>query len=127
MEPKWVLIVDDDETIRVVLAELFLFEGYNVYTAENGQEALAVIELVRFDALLVDLSMPVMDGWQLRRALRDRGTLTPFLAMTASARSPAELARELNATACLIKPFDSDTVLRAVDRAIHQTGRLVPT
>ncbi len=119
MEAARILIVDDDESIRVVLAEFFREEGYLVETAANGRQALDAVDRSAFDVLLVDLSMPVMNGAELRRSLKDRQSSIPFIAMTAALRSTDALASELDATAYLLKPFDVEAVLKTVDGVLR--------
>ena len=116
---RQILIVEDDSTIRSVLADLFAFEGYGVATAANGREALAIVERSTIDVLLTDLAMPVMDGWVLGRMLRARGSRIPIIVMTATARDLAEEARELDAAAYLVKPFDLGTVVAVVAQTIR--------
>jgi len=114
-----ILVVDDDAAIRSLLAELFREEGYEVQTAVHGRQALDLTQRSPFDVILTDMSMPVMDGGQLARALKDRCVVTPLVVMTA-AQSAAGLAREVNAAGYVGKPFDIESVLTTVDRVLHQ-------
>jgi len=64
---KYILIVDDDDDIRLALAEVLEDEGYQVKTAANGNEALALLRSSESPCMiLLDLMMPVMDGWAFR-------------------------------------------------------------
>jgi DNA-binding response OmpR family regulator len=67
-----ILIVDDESSIRLTLSALLKREGYDIVSAENGQEAVAQLEQQAFDLLLVDLKMPGMDGMQVVAAARQR-------------------------------------------------------
>jgi DNA-binding response OmpR family regulator len=67
-----ILVVDDEANIRLTLSTLLRRSGYDVYTAENGREAVALLEQHLFDLLLVDLRMPEMDGMQVVAAARER-------------------------------------------------------
>ena len=120
-----ILVVDDDEAIRTMLADIFLEEGYQVQTAVHGRQALESLNRSSFDLLLTDMAMPVMDGWELARELKDRGVSVPLVVMTA-AQSAAALAREVDAVAYLGKPFDIDNLLSTVDRVI-QSNRVDPS
>ncbi len=72
-EPKsYVLVVDDDPAILTTVSEILQFEGYAVRTATNGAEALRLVEHARPWLILLDMRMPVMDGWGFARALRAR-------------------------------------------------------
>jgi CheY-like chemotaxis protein len=69
-----VLVVDDDQDIRESLAQILTEEGFDVTAASNGAEALAEIERWTPDVMLLDLMMPVVNGWQVLEALRERNT-----------------------------------------------------
>jgi two-component system response regulator MprA len=116
--PVRILVVDDDEAIRTLLNTLFSEEGYEVQLASQGQQALETIERSSFDVVLTDMSMPVMDGWELARALKDRGAAIPLVVMTAG-RSVAAVAGDVDAAAYIGKPFDIDAVLLTIDRVVH--------
>src|SRR5581483_10950225 len=72
MTARRVLVVEDDRGIRDLLAAVLTDEGFDVRQAANGKEALAVLERWQPDAILLDLMMPVMDGWTFRREQRRR-------------------------------------------------------
>jgi CheY-like chemotaxis protein len=113
-----VLLVDDDSLIRVTLAEALADEGYAVETAGHGREALEVLANWRPDVIVLDLMMPVMDGWafraeQIRLGLADS---VPLVILSA-ARRASEAARDLSAQDCVQKPFEFDVLLDAIARA----------
>jgi DNA-binding NtrC family response regulator len=114
-----ILIVDDDETIRSVLLSLFREEGYRVQTAENGRQALEVLDRVDCAVLLTDLKMPIMDGLELARVLRDQEIEIPLVVMTAvGGISPRAL--EMGAAAYIEKPFDFDSLLETVGEVVQE-------
>jgi two-component system, chemotaxis family, chemotaxis protein CheY len=119
-EPRHVLVVDDDAGIRSVVADAFEMEGYRVVTARNGAEALERVRASRPDAIVVDLMMPIMDGWQFLEACRKDNLCegTPVVVMSAY-RYLAEISSDLGASACIAKPFDLDVLLGAVQRLIQ--------
>lgn len=83
-----VLIVEDNQINRVVLRDMLLAEGHNVTEAMNGEEGVRISELRRFDIILMDISMPVMDGVEATRLIREGGgpsAEAPILAVTAHA------------------------------------------
>jgi DNA-binding response OmpR family regulator len=108
-----VLIVDDDPSIRAVLADVLAFEGYRVLTAQNGEQALRWLDQEVPHLVLLDMRMPVMNGWDFAAALRDRGVALPICVMTA-ARDARAWAGEINAAGFLAKPFDMTELLAAV-------------
>jgi CheY-like chemotaxis protein len=118
-----VLVVDDDETIRTTVAEALEFEGYAVASATNGAEALELVRQQRPQAIVLDLMMPVMDGWQfLEHCRADAGCAgTPVLVISASRRLPQEAAG-LGVTGCITKPFDLDVLLGAVERLVRRAA-----
>src|SRR5215212_11637634 len=77
-----ILIVDDEATIRLTLGTLLKRIGYEVTSAENGHEAIALLEQQRFDLMLVDLKMPEMDGMQVVAAARQRQSDLAIIVLT---------------------------------------------
>jgi CheY-like chemotaxis protein len=110
-----VLVVDDEEAIRLTLVGVLELEGYVVRTAANGAEALAAVEAELPCAVLLDMRMPVLDGWGFAAALRDRGLHVPIAVMTA-AQNAQLWCDEIGADVCLSKPFDLDAVVATVAR-----------
>jgi len=110
-----VLVVDDDEAIRATVTEILEFEGYSVVAAADGAEALAAVAAELPCLVLLDMRMPVMDGWDFAAALRSRGVRVPIAVITAAANA-RQWADEIAADACLPKPFDLDDVLATVER-----------
>jgi CheY-like chemotaxis protein len=115
---KCILVVDDEDAIREVVAETLELEGYHVERAGDGEQALAKVKALHPDAIVLDLMMPVMDGWTfLQQCRRDEIChSTPVLVMSAYRRL-AETAHELHVP-CLAKPFDLDVFLAAVERLL---------
>ncbi len=108
-----ILVVDDDPVILATLAEFLEMEGYPVSTARNGAEALQTVESAEPSFVLLDMRMPVLDGWGFARALRERGRALPILMMTA-AQDTRQWAEEINAAGYITKPFDLMDLLAAV-------------
>ncbi len=104
-----ILLVDDGESNReflsIVLGEL----GMQVTEAENGQQAVDALDISDFDLVLMDMQMPVMDGYTATRTLRDRGVTIPIIALTANAMQDDQ--KKCEASGCdgfLAKPVDMD-------------------
>lgn len=109
-----VLVVDDDRGIREFVRTVLLDEGYEVAEANDGQAALQRTAEVRPDLILLDMRMPVMDGWEFARAYRSRpGPHAPIVIVTA-ALDVARDAREIGADGFLSKPFQLDDLLQLV-------------
>ena len=113
--PRRVLVVDDDESIREFVAMALSSEGHQVMTAPHGAAALEVIAVSPPDVILLDMKMPVMDGWELARRYREMpGPHAPIVVVTAAADA-ASRAAEVAADGHLPKPFDLDDLFRIVD------------
>jgi CheY-like chemotaxis protein len=112
-----VLVVDDDSDLRELVAELLLHHGYNVVLARHGREALERLYEHCPDLVLLDLNMPVMDGWQFRaeqrRLLEPDLVNIPVLILT-GADDADQHAATLEAAGAIEKPFDPDRLLHAV-------------
>ena len=111
-----VLVVDDEPPIRDLMRMVLEEEGYEVRTATNGAEALAQAATFEPDVILLDMSMPVMDGRAFVEAYRRRGApppLAPIIVVTA-AGDAAERAAQLRAAGFIAKPFDIDQLARRV-------------
>jgi CheY-like chemotaxis protein len=114
-----VLIVEDDADIRSFMQFLLDSSGYNTVAAGNGREALEAMRGKRPCMVLLDLMMPVMDGFEFRaRQLRDPSLATvPVLCLTAMPDIPSLEAR-LSAP-CLHKPVSVDRLLTEVEARCH--------
>lgn len=106
-----ILVVDDDDDIRAVLAELLDYEGHGVATAANGREALDYLRAHPDTALVfLDLMMPVMDGFEFREQQKRDPAIAdiPVVVMTARGAVPAGV---LDVATILPKPIDLDKLL----------------
>jgi urea transport system substrate-binding protein len=110
-----ILVVDDDPALLATVSDLLELEGHRVVRAENGQDALDAVERVRPALVLLDMRMPVVDGWEFARLLAERGITLPIVVMTA-ARDARAWAEEIGAAGFLAKPFGVDNLLETVDR-----------
>ena len=111
-----VLVVEDEDTIGQVLVETLADEGYDVRRAEHGCEALDILKSWVPDLILLDLMMPVMDGWAFREAQRQLGggvAEVPIIILSA-ARETSTRAIQLGAIAALSKPFELNDVVGAI-------------
>jgi CheY-like chemotaxis protein len=117
-----VLVVDDDTSILDTVSSILSGEGYDVVSASTGQEALAAVARQQPLLILLDMRMPVMDGWAVARALREQGINVPIVVMTA-AESAKRWADEVGAEGYLAKPFGLDELLATVERFRARGGR----
>ena len=115
MPERPILIIDDDPAIRTTVADILESEGYTVATAINGADGLQSIDRIVPALVLLDMRMPILDGWGFARALHSRGVQIPILVMTA-AQDARRWAHEINAEGYVAKPFDLIDLLDAVER-----------
>jgi DNA-binding response OmpR family regulator len=115
--------VDDDPTVRDSLNDVLVSEGYVVIPAENGQQALELAGRVSVDLALLDLNMPVKNGWDTFEHLTREHPLIPIIIATAR---PNQLFTALGAGAgaLLEKPMDIPTLLRTVEKLLRQPAVL---
>jgi CheY-like chemotaxis protein len=102
-----VLIVDDNPDILVLLRTNLRAAGFDTVEAVNGQVALHKIDSERPDLILLDIMMPVLDGWGVLERLKHREDLPPIIVVSA-ADSPSNIdrAQQLGVTAYVTKPFN---------------------
>jgi CheY-like chemotaxis protein len=114
---KVVMVVDDDESIREALASVFEEEGYTTLLAENGRVALEQLAVAaeRPCVIVLDLMMPVMDGWQFRNAQKSSPTHAdiPVIVVTAAGN---DRSCAIEADATLHKPLNATSIVRAVEQ-----------
>ncbi|HET7578110.1 MAG TPA: response regulator transcription factor [Bacillales bacterium] len=100
------LIVDDDPNIRELAGHFLRNEGFDIYEAGDGEEALSVLESVKADLVILDIMMPNMDGWTLCRELREFYDC-PLLMLTAKGETSQKVKGfELGTDDYLVKPFE---------------------
>lgn len=115
-----VLIVDDDPDMLDTTEEALVARGYRVVTAKNGQEALQRVAETRPQLILLDMRMPVMDGWAFARAFRERyGRTIPIVVVTAAEDSKLR-ADEIGAEGELGKPFELDDLYAVVSDLVGE-------
>jgi CheY-like chemotaxis protein len=111
-----VLVVDDDPGLRDLINWGLSDLGYRVATAENGATALEAVRQEAPSLILLDMRMPIMDGWSFARQYQALpGPHAPIIVITA-ARDAAAWADEVKAAAYLGKPFELDELARTVER-----------
>ena len=122
-----ILVVDDDAAVRDSLLRTLRFEGYQVDTAGDGQEALDAVRLDEPDAMILDVSMPTMDGLHACRQLRAEGVLLPVLMLTAR-DSVGDRVAGLDAGAddYLSKPFALQELLARLRALLRRSALATP-
>ena len=127
---KKILIVEDDDNIRELLRLYLEREGYEITEAENGAVGLSKWKAENPDMMLLDVMMPVMDGWQVCKEVRAAGSTMPIIMITAKGETMDKVSGlELGADDYIVKPLEMREVVarvRAVFRrfAGDETGKL---
>jgi DNA-binding response OmpR family regulator len=115
-----ILIVDDDRPSLKMTAFLLREEGYNVFTADNGHDALRMIDEKTPDLLILDVMMPGMDGWEVTRRLR-RTTNLPIIILSAKGETTDRVfGLDLGADDYLAKPFEPSELLARVRAVLRR-------
>lgn len=120
-----VLVAEDSEDTRIMLKRAFELKGYQVFEAEDGQQALEMARLYRPSLMVVDLNMPVLDGLETVKSFRElegESEHVPIIAITAyDVYGMEEAALQTGCNAYLSKPLD----LEEFDRALKNLGFIV--
>jgi two-component system cell cycle response regulator len=118
---KKILVVDDDEMVRIALEELLLSKGYRPVVAPGGQEALEQLEKGGFDLVVLDVIMPGMDGYEVCRKIREeqKWSKLPVIMLTAlSSEKEREKGQAAGADMFLPKPISPQKLLSLIETAM---------
>lgn len=122
MENKKILIVDDDENICELLRLYLQKDGFNTVVANNGEKAITLVQIEKPDLVLLDIMMPVLDGWQVCREIRKFSDV-PIIMLTAKSETfDKVLGLELGADDYVTKPFDSKEVVARIKAVLRRTN-----
>lgn len=117
-----VLTVDDSSSIRSIVSKALRELGFEIEQAEDGEKGLALLEETKVDLILLDVTMPVMDGPTMLKALRERGDKTPVIMLTSeSKRAVVAGAMQLGIEDYMLKPFKPDELRTKVFKALRMS------
>ena len=118
--PKTVLVIDDDAATRGLVQITLEKKGYKVVTCKNGKEGVSRFRNERFDLVITDISMPVINGLDAIVLMRKENPTIPIVAMSGMERSLSflKMADYFTADATIQKPFDPKTLASIVKKAI---------
>jgi two-component system response regulator GlrR len=123
MKKPVILLVDDDASLRTLIALRLEANGFDVAAADSGEAALAMLAHARPDAVLTDVQMPGMDGLALFRAIHARDPALPVIVLTAHGTIPdAVAATQQGLFGYLTKPYDAPTLIDLLNRATRLAG-----
>lgn len=120
---KKILIVEDDNIIRDALTEFLANEGYETSTATNGKEAVEVAEKISPDLIIMDMFMPVMDGWDATKIIKEMEHLANTKVVCLSAYTSAENEEKSKQVKCdliLTKPIYPDDLKRNLEELLKK-------
>lgn len=117
---KRILIAEDNDS-NFILMTYILKKFYEYDRAKNGQEAVEMVEKNNYDLILMDIKMPVMDGMEATRIIKEKHPKLPIIALTANAfDSDRQLAYEAGCDEFLPKPISSDVCLKTIAKFIEE-------
>jgi two-component system response regulator MprA len=118
-----ILVAEDDRAVRESLVRALQLEGYTVASAHNGAEALEAVRQSQPDVILLDVSMPAVDGLTVCRVLRAEGNHVPVLMLTARTETSDRVAGlDAGADDYLAKPYDLDELLARLRALLRRSG-----
>lgn len=120
-----ILVVDDDKNTRLLLKAVLQAENYNVFTAENGEQALEVMDREHIDLVVLDIMMPKMDGYEFTKTLRESDNNLPIL-MVSAKQLPADKQKGflVGTDDYMTKPIDETEMLLRI-KALLRRARIV--
>ncbi|BAU11252.1 MULTISPECIES: response regulator transcription factor [unclassified Leptolyngbya] len=122
------LLIDDDPNLILLVKDYLEFRGYEVVTAENGREALEVLEQDVPDMIICDVMMPEMDGYQLVSNIRQdpKTSWIPVLFLSAKGQSQDRVkGLNIGADVYMVKPFEPEELVAQVESSLKQASRLI--
>ncbi len=127
-DTKRLLLIDDDPNLILLVKDYLEFRGYEVVTAENGREALEVLDQEMPDLIICDVMMPEMDGYTFVKHVREepRTSWIPVLFLSAKGQSQDKV-KGLNtgADVYMVKPFEPEELVAQVESSLKHTSRLL--
>lgn len=125
-DPRSLLIIDDDETIRAALRRLFEAEGYKVITAADGTQLSDVLDDSPIDLIILDIGLPWLNGYELAKLLKEHEDLRKIpLIFLSGKTSELDVKRgfEVGADDYIKKPFDVEKMKKAVETLLRLQGK----
>jgi DNA-binding NarL/FixJ family response regulator len=125
-EHKRLLLIDDDPNLILLVKDYLEFRGYEVITAENGREALEVLEQEIPDMIICDVMMPEMDGYAFVNQVRqeERTSWIPILFLSAKGQSQDKIkGLNIGADVYMVKPFEPEELVAQVEASLKQAFR----
>jgi len=125
MNKNKILLADDDAALRRLLCEQLTPHGYELEEAENGAEAIEKLQKTEYNLLLLDITMPVLTGWDVLQFISEKGLTCPVIMLTGmgSLYNVVKSARD-GADEYITKPYDVNDLLCAIQRVLKKPKSL---
>ena len=120
-----ILIVDDEKLLRDVVKEYCLNDNYNVYEAENGLEALQVLEKENIDLIVLDIMMPKMDGYTFFKQMKEKENIPTIVLSARGEEYDKLLGFDLGIDDYLTKPFSPRELMARIKAILKRSNNLV--
>jgi DNA-binding NarL/FixJ family response regulator len=127
-DSKTLLLIDDDPNLILLVKDYLEFQGYDVITAENGRDALEILEKQIPDMIICDIMMPEMDGYALVERVRQdaRTSWIPVMFLSAKGQSQDRVkGLSTGADVYMVKPFEPEELVAQVESSLKQAKRLM--
>ncbi|CAM4150855.1 ATP-binding protein [Flavobacterium antarcticum] len=112
-----ILVVEDNKINQIVTKKIIQRKNYPCTIAESGHEAIELLKTNVFDVILMDISMPILDGYETSKIIRELGIETPIIALTAFERGEVEAkAKEHGISDVIIKPFNPEILFETIEK-----------
>ncbi len=114
------LVVEDNKINQIVTRKILERKNYQSTMIESGYKALDLLKVATFDAILMDINMPEIDGYETSKLIREAGITTPIIALTAFERSEVEAKiKEAGISEVVIKPFTSEILFEVIEKLLE--------
>ena len=114
------LVVEDNKINQIVTRKILERKNYQSTMIESGYKALDLLKVATFDAILMDINMPEIDGYETSRLIREAGITTPIIALTAFERSEVEAKiKGAGISEVVIKPFTSEILFAVIEKLLQ--------
>lgn len=115
-----ILVVEDNKINQIVTKKIIERHNHPCTIVESGYEAIDLLKISSFDVILMDISMPVIDGYETSKMIRQLGIETPIIALTAFEKSEVESkAKEFGISDVIIKPFNPEILFDTIQKLMQ--------
>jgi len=122
-----ILIAEDEDRLRKIIKKYLVNEGYTVYEAENGRDALDMFETEDIDLIILDVMMPVMDGWLTLKTIRKTSKVPVMMLTARTDEEDTVFGFDLGADDYVAKPFRARELVARVKALLHRSGKVAAT